>query len=82
MGKTVTPKTKPGRPQRHDPLHVELGSGADQDTLRKPTRKKFVDRNSRDENKAEVATDSVLFAEYRLTIALTNTWIQNCRERF
>lgn len=53
MGKEST-KQKGNRPQRHDPLHVQLAEMPENNTLKKAPRQKFVDRNNRADEDGEV----------------------------
>jgi essential nuclear protein 1 len=48
MGKESS-KSKGGRSQRHDPLHVQLADIPESTTMKKAPRQKFVDRANRAE---------------------------------
>lgn len=54
MGKDASKSNKGGRPQRHDPLHVQLAEMPETTTVKKAPRQKFVDRNNRAEETGEV----------------------------
>lgn len=51
MGKD---STKAKRPQRHDPLHVQLADMPETTTMKKAPRQKFVDRANKAEQEGEV----------------------------
>lgn len=53
MGKDAS-KSKGGRSQRHDPLHIQLAEMPETTTVKKAPRQKFVDRNNRAEETGEV----------------------------
>ncbi|CEG67387.1 snoRNA-binding rRNA-processing protein [Rhizopus azygosporus] len=57
MGKA---SVKAGRPQRHDPLHVQLADIPEQAFAKKAPRQKFIDRNSRSEEPDQEYLDSKL----------------------
>lgn len=51
MGKS---QVKANRPQRHDPLHVQLADLPEQAFTKKAPRQKFIDRNNRSEEADQV----------------------------
>ncbi|CAO3688378.1 hypothetical protein G6F70_005394 [Rhizopus microsporus] len=57
MGKA---SVKAGRPQRHDPLHVQLADIPEQAFAKKAPRQKFIDRNNRSEEPDQEYLDSKL----------------------
>ncbi|KAI9365275.1 Bystin-domain-containing protein [Pilaira anomala] len=59
MGKDAT-KSKGGRSQRHDPLHVQLAEMPETTTIKKAPRQKFIDRNNRAEENGEEYLDAKL----------------------
>ncbi|KAG2234245.1 Bystin-domain-containing protein [Thamnidium elegans] len=59
MGKDAS-KSKGGRSQRHDPLHVQLAEMPETTTVKKAPRQKFVDRNNRAEETGEEYLDAKL----------------------
>ncbi|KAI9475631.1 MAG: Bystin-domain-containing protein [Benjaminiella poitrasii] len=59
MGKESS-KSKAARPQRHDPLHVQLADIPENNLLKKAPRQKFIDRNNRAENEGEEYLDAKL----------------------
>ncbi|GAA5817405.1 hypothetical protein MFLAVUS_010951 [Mucor flavus] len=60
MGKDASKSNKGGRPQRHDPLHVQLAEMPETTTVKKAPRQKFVDRNNRAEETGEEYLDAKL----------------------
>lgn len=56
MGKA---SVKAGRPQRHDPLHVQLADIPEQAFAKKAPRQKFIDRNSRSEEPDQVKESNI-----------------------
>ncbi|GAA5803307.1 Bystin-domain-containing protein [Helicostylum pulchrum] len=59
MGKDAS-KSKGGRSQRHDPLHIQLAEMPETTTVKKAPRQKFVDRNNRAEETGEEYLDAKL----------------------
>ncbi|KAG2197280.1 Bystin-domain-containing protein [Mucor mucedo] len=59
MGKDAT-KSKGARPQRHDPLHMQLAEMPESTTVKKAPRQKFIDRNNRAEETGEEYLDAKL----------------------
>ncbi|EIE88492.1 hypothetical protein G6F46_007701 [Rhizopus delemar] len=57
MGKS---QVKANRPQRHDPLHVQLADLPEQAFTKKAPRQKFIDRNNRSEEADQTYLDSKL----------------------
>lgn len=56
MGKA---SVKAGRPQRHDPLHVQLADIPEQAFAKKAPRQKFIDRNNRSEEPDQVKGNNI-----------------------
>lgn len=84
MGKS---QVKANRPQRHDPLHVQLADLPEQAFTKKAPRQKFIDRNNRSEEADQVkkkkrGQESPLKKRRALTRCLRPIWTPSYPKKF